>query len=50
MFACTDCAMEIYAAARETIEASDKKPLGANFPCFWIATNKLAWYECVEGK
>ena len=50
-FACTDCAMEVYSTAVAMIrqeqtdcslESKSTNIEGANFHCFFLATNKLA--------
>lgn len=58
VFACTDCAMEVYSAAVEllrsqqdkTVESkSGKNERGCSFQCFFLATNKLACRKLVAG-
>eukprot|EP01043_Picozoa_sp_COSAG02_P073803 COSAG02_NODE_14507_length_1264_cov_1.396567_1_plen_247_part_10 len=45
-FACTDCAMQVYSAAVDKLQrevgGEGTTATGANFHCFWLATNKLA--------
>ena len=57
-FACTDCAMEVYSAAVAMIrqeqtdcslESKSTNIEGANFHCFFLATNKLACRTLVAG-
>ena len=53
-FACTDCAMQVYSATVAVInqEVLDKEwtnLAGANFHCFFLATNKLACRTLVAG-
>ena len=57
-FACTDCAMEVYSAAvamirqeqsEFSLESKSTNIEGANFHCFFLATNKLACRTLVAG-
>ena len=52
--ACSDAEMEVYSAAVEVMRkrgggggGGGRQPRGANFRCFWIATNKLACRDLI---